>query len=322
MIYPTNKGVKIFGIGPAQVMAQSVCIKLGLPLYIVKEEEFPDGELKVRPHEEVRNADVFVFHSLGGDSSRTVNDRLCELYFLLCTLRDNGARRITALIPYLPYARSDQRKEHNDSVINRYVAQMLEQSGVYSIVTIDIHNISAFENAFRCPVVNLEAAELFCDHILLRVKSNIPPVVISPDIGGIKRAEIFRNQLESQSGLSIGSAFMEKFRTSNGLVGKSLVGDVRGRPVFIVDDMISTGETILRASEACRKAGSGPITVFASHGIFSRNQQQLLYSSFFDEVVVTDSHPAVRDLAYFPKLRVLPCASVFSKYLASSIEKM
>lgn len=265
--------------------------------------------------EDVNRVKVFVFHSLINNTLRTVNDRLCELYFLLSSLRDQGAHQVTAVIPYLCYARSDRRKEAFDSLTLRHVAQMLEGSGVHQIICMDVHNISAFENAFRCPTLHLEADSLFCEYIASQISEDNPPLVLSPDIGGIKRAERFRKHLEHVTGLSIELAFFEKFRTQQGLIGQTLVGDVKGRPVLIIDDMISTGGTILRAVDACHKEGASSISVFASHGLFTKNQTQLLNSPLIEEFIVTDSHPDVNGhaLGRFSKLKVLSCASLFAE---------
>jgi ribose-phosphate pyrophosphokinase len=308
------ESLKVFGIGPTQTLAKEVCQKLGIEISTIIEEKFPDGELKIRPCVQVENANVFVFHSLGGDNTRTINDRLCELYFFLSTLRDHGALSVTAVIPYLCYARSDQRKCDFDSVTLKYVASMLEGSGVHSIISLDVHNISAFENAFRCPALNLEAVSLFCQHQIISNESS--PVVLSPDIGGIKRAEIFRKRLESLTGTSVDSAFLEKFRTPEGLVGHKLVGAVSGRTILMVDDMISTGGTILHALDICHREGASSIKVFATHGLFTKNQNELLNSPLVAEYIVTDSHPALKELTQFKKLKVLSCASLFAEAIA------
>lgn len=310
------KGIKVFGIGPARSIAEDVCRQLGIELSLLTEEKFPDGELKIRPNESIENADVFVFHSLGCDNTRSVNDRLCELYFFLSTLRDHGAARISAMIPYLAYARSDERKVAFDPVIHRYVAEMLEGSGVHRIVTMDVHNISAFENAFRCPAINLEAATLFCQYVASSISKNTSPIVLSPDIGGIKRAEKFRKLLESVTGIPVDSAFLEKYRTEEGLTGHKLAGSVKDRQVLIVDDMISTGETILRALRVCQGGGARSIKVFASHGLFTKNQNELLNSPSVDEFIVTDSYPALNELSQFKKLRVISCAPLFVSSIA------
>lgn len=309
-----DKGIKLFGSRNARLIAQEVCKGLGFPISFFKEEIFSDGELNVHPIESVENNDIYVFHSLGGDDRFSVNDRLCELCFMLSSLKDQGAIKVTAVIPYLGYGRSDQRKEFFDSVNNRYVAQMIMASGVDKVISMDVHNISAFENAFQCQTLNLEASELFCEYALHNISKKRKITVLSPDIGGIKRAEKFRKALETRLGLPVAAGFVEKFRTPQGLKGDKLIGDVvEDSTVIIVDDMISTGGTIMKALKACRAEGASSIKVFATHGVFSLDPSEFLNSPLADEYIVTDSHPHLQDipLARFPKLKVLSCASLF-----------
>lgn len=304
--------MKIFGLGHAHKISEAVCKELGLTLSSHIEERFPDGELKICTSELVFNSDAIVFHSIAGDAEKSLNDRLCELYFFIYHLKDKGAKQVTAVLPYLAYARSDQKKSDSDPLIHRYTAQQLEASGASRVIVLDVHNISACENAFRCPVVNLEAAPLFCDHFYSRSHSNVPLVVMSPDIGGIKRAEKFRKILEAKSGKRVESAFLEKFRTDEGLEGHRLAGDLAQKDVLIIDDMISTGSTILRAVEVARKNHCGKIKVFATHGIFSKDPERVLDNEDIDEVVVTDSYPLCEKLRGHKKLTVLNCASLFN----------
>ncbi|MGZ6478847.1 MAG: ribose-phosphate diphosphokinase [Bdellovibrionales bacterium] len=315
-----NKDYKIFGIGGTSAIARQVCGRLGIELSTLHEEKFPDGELKICPTENVEGINVFIFHSLVHDSMRTVNDRLCELCFLAGTLRDQGASQVTAVIPYLAYARADRRKEHLDPLNNRYVAQLLEAAGIQRVISLDVHNLSAFENAFRCPTIHVEANRLFLDYILEQVPKPTNPVVLSPDIGGIKRAERFRKLLESGLNASVDSGFFEKFRTARGATGHALVGDVRDRLVLIVDDMISTGGTILRAVDACKMAKAGQIMVFASHGLFTDNREKLLNSPDVIQFVVTDSNPGLAHLGPSKRLAVLPCASLFTDAVSRLVE--
>ena len=134
---------------------------LGLSLAPLEEREFEDGEHKIRPLDEVRGADVFLLQQLYGKPGHSIHDRLCRLLFLLGALRDTGAARLTAVLPYLAYARKDQRSQPRDPVTHRYLAQLLEAVGVDGVVTLDVHNRAAFQNAFRRPVVHLEARSLF-----------------------------------------------------------------------------------------------------------------------------------------------------------------
>ncbi len=307
--------MKVFGLGPSHEIAETVCRELGLNLSIHTEEKFPDSELKTVTKESVQNSTVVVFASIAADKEKTLNDRLCELYFFLCHLKDKGAAELTAVIPYFAYARSDQRKKPDDPLTQRYVAQLLELSGVDRVFVLDIHNIAAFENAFRCPAMNIEAAELFCHYLSQTTNKNFSYVVMSPDIGGIKRAEKFRKIFSEQCGLRVESAFLEKYRTADGLEGSHLVGEVRGKNIIIVDDMISTGATILRAVEACHKTECKSIKVLATHGLFVKNEDLLLNSNLIDEFIITNSYPLHLDLKKHKKLKVLSCAPLFSKIL-------
>lgn len=307
--------MKVFGLGSTREIAEGVALEAGIKLSVHTEEKFPDSELKIITKESVKNSPVIVFQSISGDEEKTLNDRLCELYFFLCLLKDRGAAHITAVIPYFAYARSDQRKNPEDPLTLRYVAQLLELGGANRVLALDIHNIAAFENAFRIPCVNVEAAQLFCRYLLQSASRDQAWVILSPDIGGIKRAEKFRRSFSEQCGFNIESAFLEKFRTADGLEGDKLVGDVRGKNVVIVDDMISTGATILRAVEACKKNQCKNIQVFATHGLFVKNEQQLLNSEFIDEIIITDSYPLRASLNSYKKLKILPCSELFSQRL-------
>jgi ribose-phosphate pyrophosphokinase len=143
----------------------------------------------------VRDRDVFVIQSLYADQQQSVNDKLCRLLFFVGALRDAFARRVTLILPYLCYARADQKVEPGDPVIIRYVAALLEAVGVDRVVALDVHNVAALENAFRIPTEHLQAAPLFVRHFAsLLARHDL--VVVAPDAGGIKRAERFREALE------------------------------------------------------------------------------------------------------------------------------
>jgi ribose-phosphate pyrophosphokinase len=311
-----GRAYKIFGIGKSSSLARQVCDHLGIELSNLEEEQFPDGELKVCPTEGVDGADTFIVHSLVKDSERAVNDKICELCFLASSLRDQGASKVTAIIPYLAYSRSDRRKKFLDPLTNRYVAQLFEASGVQRVISMDVHNLSAFENGFRCPTIHVEAAQMFIEYVFKQMPKQTSLVVLSPDIGGIKRAERFRKLLESRLARSVDSAFLEKYRTAQGVTGHTLVGDVKNRLVLILDDMISTGGTILRAADACRMAKVGQIMVFASHGLFAGDRERLLNSPNISQFVVTDSNPGLSQLGPFKRLAILPCAPLFAEAIS------
>jgi ribose-phosphate pyrophosphokinase len=144
---------------------------------------------------------------------------------------------------------------------------MFESVGINRVIVSEVHNVAAFENAFRCPTWHIESASLLADHFapLLRGEQ---VVAASPDAGGAKRVEQFRQALEHLTRKDVGSAYMEKYRSSGVVSGELLAGDVRGRVAVIVDDLISTGGTLVRAAQACRAAGATRVFAAATHGLF------------------------------------------------------
>ena len=164
-----------------------------------------------------------MIQSLHSGPSQSAADKLCRLLFFIGALKDAGAARVTAVTPYLCYARKDRRTKARDPVTTRYLAKLFESVGTDMIVTLDVHNPSAFENAFRCRTITATAAPLFVDYA--KLLADRPLAVISPDTGGAKRAELFREALEKARGEPIGKGFTEKHRSSGVVSGV----DRRGR---------------------------------------------------------------------------------------------
>lgn len=261
---------------------------MGTSLAPSEEREFDGGEHKMRPMVDVCNEDVFVVQSTCGTDDASANDRLCRLLFFVGALRDAGARRVTAITPYLAYARKDRRTQPRDPVTTRYVAALMEASGIDRVVTLEIHNEAAFDNAFRCHTVRLEAADVFATDIAREV-ADAPVVVMSPDVGGVKRAQRLRECLVRMLARDVDLAFMEKRRASGVVSGETVVGNLQGRAVVIYDDMIASGSTILRACQAARRADAKAVHVAAAHAAFLPAASQLFEQSVADSILVTDS---------------------------------
>jgi ribose-phosphate pyrophosphokinase len=290
-------GIRIFSLTESHGLGAQVANRLGLTLARHEERRFEDGEHKARPLENVRDRNVFVIESLFGEPGMSGNDKLCRLLFFIGALKDASARSVTAIVPYLCYARKDRRSKPRDPVTTRYVARLFEAVETDRVVTLDVHNLAAFENAFRCRVDHLEAQGLFVDHFAPGIGAE-PVAVVSPDVGGVKRAEAFRQRLAQRLGREPGSAFLEKYRSAGVVSGEAVVGDVAGRVAIIIDDLISTGGTVLRAARACRQGGATRVFAAASHGVFVGEAARLLEDRALDELVVTDSIPPFRiDLA-------------------------
>jgi ribose-phosphate pyrophosphokinase len=306
--------LSLFALNAGRDFGQRVASALGVALAPHEEREFEDGEHKARPLESVRGRDVFVIASLYSDDRQSVNDKLVRLLFFLGALRDASAGRITAVIPYLCYARKDRRTKSRDPVSTRYVAAMLETVGADRVLTLDVHNLAAYENAFRIRADHLEAKRLFVEDFVPRIGRE-PVVVVSPDVGGVKRAEAFRQALSLRLGREAGGAFLEKYRSAGVVSGEAVVGDIEGRIAIILDDLISTGGTIARAVAACRQRGARAVYAAATHGIFVGAAGRMVADPGLERLVVTDTIPPFRlDPALVrDKLTVLDTAPLFAE---------
>lgn len=312
-----ESSIGLFALGATGDWGRAVAARLGVPLMAHEERAFEDGEHKTRPLEGVRGRDVYVLHSLHGDLEQSANDKLCRLLFFIGALKDAAAARVTAVVPYLAYARKDRRSKPRDPVTTRYVAALFEAVGTDRILTLDVHNLAAYENAFRCGSDHLEATGLFVAHFAPLVEQR-EVVVVSPDAGGIKRAESFRLRLAAAIDRPVAAAFAEKHRSEGLVTGDLLVGDVEGRVAIVIDDLIGAGTTIQRTAAACRGRGACEVHAAASHGLFVGTAPQLLADDALTGIVVTDTVPpfrlppgAVRD-----KLTVLSTAPLFAEAIA------
>src|SRR5690606_11873333 len=184
-----------------------VARELGIALGALEERDFEDGEHKIRPLHPVRGQDVYVVHSLYGEPGASANDKLVRLLLLIGALRDAGAHRVTAVTPYLCYARKDVRKRAGDPTSTRYVAPLFESVGADRIVVLEVHNPAAYFNAYRIGTEHLTTAGFFAGHLAARER-DAPLVVVSPDPGGFKRAEQLREALARRTGTDVGLALM------------------------------------------------------------------------------------------------------------------
>ena len=308
---------QLFAPAASRGLGARVSGRLGIGLAALEEREFEDGEHKVRPLEPVRGRDVYVLQGLYGEPGCSVHDKLCRLLFLLGALRDHGAARLTAVVPYLCYARKDRRTQPWDPVTTRYVAALFEAAGVDRVAAVDVHNLAAFQNAFRCETVHLEGRDRFVDHFAGRCAGE-EVVVVSPDAGGVKRAERFRQALQGRLERPVGGAFVEKYRAHGEVRGGALVGEVAGRSVVLLDDLVSTGGTLVRAARACREAGAKAVWAAASHGLFTGAADEVLADPQLDGLVVLDTVPPFRLTGETAaKLEVLECAGLLAEAVAS-----
>lgn len=312
----TPQQVRLFALEATAELGAAVARALGRRLSPHEERSFEDGEHKARPLEAVADADCYVIQSLHGGPDQSANDKLCRLLFFIGALKDAGAARVTAVAPYLCYSRKDRRTKPFDPVTTRYVAALFEAVGTNALVTLEVHNPAAFENAFRGRGVTLPATALFLD-VAMRFREE-PLCVLSPDPGGVKRAELFREALETRAGKPVGKAFADKHRSAGVVSGDLLVGDVKGATVLLVDDLVSTGGTLLRAARAAKQAGARRVIAMAAHGLFMPGAAEALTDPAIKRVVVTDTVPPFRleGSSASGKVEVVACAPLLAEAIS------
>jgi len=305
----------LFALEASRPFGERIARHLDIELGAHEERDFEDGEHKIRPLIGVRDKHVYAIASLHADDENSVNDKLCRFLFFLGALKDASAASITAIVPYFAYARKDRRTKPRDPVTTRYVAALFEAVGTDRVVTIDVHNLAAFENSFRIRTEHLSAMPLFVRHFAPMV-GEAPAAVISPDIGGAKRAKQFAWALERATGADdVPTAFVEKHRSGGVVTGGAFAGEVEGRTAIIIDDLISSGGTILRAASACHRLGADKVYALATHGIFVGDANAVLADDALERVVVTDTIPPFRlDPAVArDKLVVLDSTALFAE---------
>ncbi|WP_114968681.1 ribose-phosphate diphosphokinase [Rhodoferax ferrireducens] len=284
----------LFSLDADATFARGLAANLGVSLAPHENRGFEDGEHKLRPLMDPRGSDAYVIHSLYGDPQNSPHDKLMQLWMFIATLREHGAARTTAVVPYLAYARKDRQTKPFDPVTLRCVAQLFEAVGTSQLIVLEAHNVAAFQNAFRCPTMHLEAHHAF-DRLVADLVGQDALAVASPDPGGVKRAQLWRESLEKTLQRPVGFAMVDK-RRSAGVVSsdKLVAGDVSGMTVLLIDDLIASGDTLRRAAVALRLAGATEVVACAAHGLFIGSAADALADDSISKIIVTDSVPAFR----------------------------
>lgn len=305
--------MRLFALNGSDRLGAAVASEINVELDGIEEREFADGEHKSRPLVSVRGEDVFVLHTLHG-GGQSAAERLTRLLFFIATCRENGAARVTAVVPYLAFMRKDQQTKPRDPVTSRYVAQLFEAVGTDMVVTVDVHNVAAFQNAFRRSTL-LSMQQAFVPRIE-GLAGDGRLVLMSPDSGGMRRVHQLHEAYAAEAD-TIGLAMMEKRRSENVVSGDLFAGNVEGAEVVIFDDMIASGGTMVRAARACRQRGARHVHAMATHPLLT-TASEALYAPEIDSVVVSDSVPLSFELGAFGKLAVVSCAPL----LAEAIQRL
>ena len=271
------RGYKIFAGSSSVDFAQEICKTLDVPVAKADVKRFSDGEISVQIAESVRGRDVFIVQSTGAPS----NDNLMELLIMTDALRRSSASSITAVVPYYGYARQDRKAAPRVPITARLVADMYETAGIDRVVTIDLH-AGQIQGFFNIPVDNLYGSIIFKEYVQSKNFKN--PVVASPDIGGVARARYFAKQLGLE--MVIVDKRREKANESEVM---NIIGDVEGKDIIIVDDMVDTAGTMVKAAAALKAKGATSVMAIATHGVLSGKAYSNLDNDALDELCISDT---------------------------------
>jgi len=285
-------------------LSEEIARETGVPLGNVEISRFSDGEIFVRLGENVRGVDVFIIQPTIPESVAGEGSSLMELFLLLDAATRASASRVTAVMPYFGYARQDRKDQPRVSLAAKLVANLITTAGADRILTMDLH-ASQIQGFFDIPVDHLYAAPVFMDFFEGLDLSEF--TIVAPDLGSVKMARAYANRLGRPL------AIVEKRRPkANDLEVLNVIGvaEVEGRNLLMIDDMIDTGGTLIKAAEKLKGVGARDIYACATHGVFSGGALGRLEDSPISDLVVTDTIPVQRTSK---KLRVLSTAKVFSE---------
>ena len=288
------RGYKVFSGTANQELSRQIAKYLGIPLSEASIKRFSDGEISVQIGESVRGKDVFIIQS----TCAPTDTNLMELLILTDAIKRSSASTVTAVIPYFGYARQDRKAAPRVSITAKLVANMIETAGIDIVVTMDLHagQIQCF---FDIPVDNLYGTITFINYLKNKHLSN--PIVASPDVGGVARARSLAKQLNLD--LAIIDKRREKANESEVM---NVIGDVNGKDVILIDDMVDTAGTLIKAAAAFKERGATSVTAFCTHPVLSGPAYERIATGAIDELVVTDTIPLKEQNEHIKVISVAP----------------
>ena len=261
-------------------LSREISAALGIELCDAAVDRFSDGEIRIRIRETVRGADVFVIQP----TCPPVNEHLMELLLIIDAARRASARKVIVVMPYYGYARQDRKHTGRVPISARLVANLLETAGADRVLTMDLH-VGQIQGFFNIPVDNLRSDWIFAEHIRTHVDGLENAVIVSPDAGGAVRARMVAEQID------LPLAILEKRRSHDGSVVDvmNVIGDVDGKVAILVDDILSSGGTLVKAAARLREHGATDVRAYCTHGIFAGEALRNLAGSPLKRVVVTNT---------------------------------
>lgn len=307
-----TKDIKVFTGNSNPKLAQDICKALDIPVGNAEVGAFADGENFTSIYESVRGSDVFVIQptcAFEKDGRQfTVNDALMELLIMIDALRRASAGRITAVIPYFGYARQDRKTKPRDPISAKLVANLITEAGADRVLTMDLH-ANQIQGFFDIPVDNLLGSPIFVEHFLKKYADSIDDtVVVSPDVGSVARARAFAQKL------SMPLAIVDKRRQkANSSEVMNIIGDVKGKRVILLDDMVDTGGSLCHAAKALIEVGGArDVIACASHGVLSGSAIRRIKDSVIEEAYFLDTVPLKPEVVG-SKIHYITVADMFAE---------
>lgn len=291
-------GYRLFSGTANPEFAEKVGKYLNIEIGEATVKKFSDGEISVQITESVRGMDVFLIQP----TSAPANDHLMELLIMVDALKRSSAKSITAVIPYYGYARQDRKAAPRVPITAKLTADLLEAAGIDRVITVDLH-AAQIQGFFNIPVDNLFGSILFVDHIKAKKLPN--PVIASPDIGGVARARSYAGKLGYD--LVIVDKRREKANESEVM---NIIGDVEGKDVILVDDMVDTAGTLVKAASVLKKMGANSVMACCTHGVLSGPAFDRLSEGELDELLISDTIPLAQE---HEKVTVLTAANIIGE---------
>jgi ribose-phosphate pyrophosphokinase len=291
---------KLFSGTANPKVAADIAEYLDRPLSKITVNRFSDGEINVQIGESIRGIDCFIVQP----TCAPANDNLMELLIITDAMRRASAKSITAIVPYFGYARQDRKAAPRVPITAKLVANMMEEAGIDRVVTIDLH-AGQIQGFFDIPVDNLYGSILFFEYFQKKNLKN--PIIASPDIGGVARARYFASKL----GLDM--VIVDKRREkANVAEVMNIIGDVEGKDVILIDDMVDTAGTMVKAAKALKERGAVSVMAYATHGVLSGPAIERVKNSVLDELVISDTIPFKGECK---KVKVLSTAKLFAEVI-------
>lgn len=299
-----GKDIKIFAANSTVRVSEQIAECLGLPLGKSEVSTFSDGEITVSLFESVRGSDCFIIQS----TCAPVNNNIMEMLIMIDAMKRASATRITAVIPYFGYARQDRKAKARDPISAKLVADLITTAGADRVLTMDLH-VPQIQGFFNIPVDHLLGAPVLSNYLKDRIGDNVDEyVAVSPDLGSVTRARTFATRLGCP--LAIVDKRRQKANVSEVM---NIIGDVRGKKVILIDDMVDTAGTLCNSAQALiDKGGATEVIACATHGVLSGPAIERLQNSCIKELILLDTIPLPPEKA-IPKITLLPVAPLFAE---------